>query len=88
MNPIQEFLTECGCWVSCTTLRRFIQRRNWCFRNPRTVCIKESLPGVVAELDFGRSGYTHDPESSPPPDGVGPDGGSVLLQALLCLAHP
>ena len=63
VTRIQELLGERGCRVSYTSLRRFIQRRNWRGRNPRTVRMEESPPGQVAELDFGRMGYIHDPDS-------------------------
>ena len=63
VTRIQELLAERGCWVSYTSLRRFIQRRNWRRRNTWTVRMGESPPGEVAELDFGRLGYICDPDS-------------------------
>ena len=63
MTRIQELLCERGCRVSCNSLRRFILRRNWLRRNPRMVRMDESPPGEVAEMDFGRLGYIHDPDS-------------------------
>ena len=63
MTRIQELLAERGCCVSYNSLRRFILRRNWLRRNPRTVRMGKSPPGEVAEMDFGRLGYIRDPES-------------------------
>ena len=63
MTRIQELLAERGCRVSYNSLRRFILRRNWLRRNPRTVRMGESPPGEVAEMDFGRLGYIYDPDS-------------------------
>ena len=50
-----------GCRVSYTSLRRFIQRRGWQRRSPATVRMRESAPGEVAEMDFGRLGLIEDP---------------------------
>ncbi len=63
MTRIQELLAERECRVSYTSLRRFILRRNWLRRNPRTIRMGESPPGEVAEMDFGRMGYIRDPAS-------------------------
>ena len=63
LTRIQELLAEQGCWVSYTSLRRFIQRRNWQSRSRTTVRMEQSAPGEVAELDFGRLGYIEDPET-------------------------
>ena len=60
---IQELLAEQGCRVSYTSLRRFIQRRNWQSRSRTTVRMEQSAPGEVAELDFGRLGYIEDAET-------------------------
>ena len=62
MTRIQELLQR-GCVVSYTSLRRFLQRRNWRRRNLRTVRMENTPPGEVAELDFGRLGYIHDQET-------------------------
>ena len=60
LTRIQELLAEQGCRVSYTSLRRFIQRRNWQSRSRTTVRMEQSAPGEVAELDFGRLGYIED----------------------------
>ena len=56
VTRIQELLAQRGCAVSYTSLRRFLQRRNWRRRSLRTVRMEQSGPGEVAELDFGRLG--------------------------------
>ena len=63
LTRIQELLAQRGCRVPYTSLRRFIQRRNWRRHNPRTVRMEASPPGEVAEMDFGRLGFIHDPQS-------------------------
>ena len=62
VTRILELLLERGCEVSYTSLRRFIQHRNWGRRrNPATVRMEDTAPGEVVELDFGRLGLIHDP---------------------------
>ena len=63
VTRIQELLAQRGCAVSYTSLRRFLQRRNWRRRSLRTVRMEQSGPGEVAELDFGRLGYIQDQET-------------------------
>ena len=63
VTRIQELLAQRGCDVSYTSLRRFLQRRNWRRRSLRTVRMEQNGPGEVAELDFGRLGYIQDQES-------------------------
>ena len=63
VTRIQELLDQRGCVVSYTSLRRFLQRRNWRRRSIRTVRMENTPPGEVAELDFGRLGYIQDQES-------------------------
>ena len=63
VTRIQELLAQRGCAVSYTSLRRFLQRRNWRRRSLRTVRMENTPPGEVAELDFGRLGYIHDEDS-------------------------
>ncbi len=63
VTRIQELLAQRGCDVSYTSLRRFLQRRNWRRRSLRTVRMEQSAPGEVAELDFGRLGYIVDQET-------------------------
>ncbi|MDE2842783.1 MAG: IS21 family transposase [Chloroflexota bacterium] len=62
VTRIQELLAQRGCAVSYTSLRRFLQRRNWRRRSLRTVRMEQSPPGEVAEMDFGRLGYIQDEE--------------------------
>jgi len=61
ITRIQELLSARGCQVSYTSLRRFLQRRNWGKRRARTVRMAEIAPGEVAEMDFGRLGLVWDP---------------------------
>ena len=63
VTRIQELLAQRGCDVSYTSLRRFLQRRNWRRRSLRTVRMEQSGPGEVAELDFGRLGLIVGQES-------------------------
>ena len=63
VTRIGELLAQRGCLVSYTSLRRFLQRRNWRRRSARTVRMGESGPGEVAELDFGRLGFIQDQEA-------------------------
>ena len=63
VTRIQELLAQRGCVVSYTSLRRFLQRRNWRRRSLRTIRMEQSGPGEVAELDFGRLGYIQDQET-------------------------
>ena len=63
LTRILELLQDRGCEVSYTSLRRFLQRRNWRRRSPITVRMEDTAPGEVVELDFGRLGLIHDPET-------------------------
>ena len=63
VTRIHELLLGRGCPVSYQSLRRFIQKRNWSRRGRTTVRMEDTLPGEVAELDFGRLGMVHDPET-------------------------
>ena len=63
VTRIQELLAAQGCAVSYTSLRRFIQKRNWSRRSRTTVRMEDTPPGEVAEVDFGRMGLVHDPET-------------------------
>ena len=54
VTRIGELLSQRGCQVSYTSLRRFLQRRNWRHRSARTVRMEQSGLGEVAELDLGR----------------------------------
>ena len=50
--------------MTYSSLHRFVARRNWRGRSRGTVRMVGSVPGEVAELDFGRLGYIHDPEAA------------------------
>ena len=63
LTRILELLLDRGCEVSYTSLRRFIQRRNWRRRRPVTIRMEDTAPGEVVELDFGRLGLIPDPET-------------------------
>ena len=63
VTRIRELLGERGCQVSYSSLHRFVARRNWRSRRRSTVRMGESVPGEVAEMDFGRLGFIHDPET-------------------------
>ena len=60
---IQELLAERGCRISYSSLHRWLSRRQWRRRSARTVRMEQSVPGEVAELDFGRLGFIQDPET-------------------------
>ena len=63
LTRIHELLLGRGCPVSYQSLRRFVQKRNWRQRSRTTVRMEDTAPGEVAELDFGRLGLVHDPET-------------------------
>ena len=63
LTRIRELLAARGCEVAYSSLHRFVVRRNWRGRGRSTVRMGESVPGEVAELDFGRLGLIHDPET-------------------------
>ena len=60
LTRVRELLAERDCQVPYTSLHRFVSRRNWQRRRTTTVRMESSVPGEVAELDFGRLGYIHD----------------------------
>ena len=78
VTRIQELLDQRGCVVSYTSLRRFLQRRNWRRRSNRTVRMENTPPGEVAELDFGRLGYIVDQKT---------DRRRVVWALLVVLVH-
>jgi hypothetical protein len=49
---IQELLAQRGCPVLYTSLRRFVRRRNWQRKSQPTVCMADTRPREVAELDL------------------------------------
>ena len=61
MTRIHELLAIRGCSASYPSLRRFILKRNWRKPSRTTVRMEDSLPGQVAEADFGRLGMMADP---------------------------
>ena len=63
LTRIRELLAARGCQVAYSSLYRFVARRNWRGRTRSTVRMGESVPEEVAELDFGRLGLIHDPET-------------------------
>ena len=63
LTRIQELLAERDCRVSYASLQRFVARRNWRRRSKATVRMEDTPPGEVAEMDFGRLGLIHDPET-------------------------
>ena len=65
VTRVQELLAERSCPVSYASLHRFVARRNWRGRSRSTVRMEDTAPGEVAELDFGRLGLIHDPETGP-----------------------
>ena len=63
LTRVQKLLAQRGCPVSYASLHRFVARRNWRGRSRNTVRMEDTAPGEVAELDFGRLGLVHDPET-------------------------
>ena len=63
LTRIRELLLGRGCPVSYQSLRRFVQKRNWSRRSRTTVRMEDTPPGEVAEVDFGRLGLIHDPDT-------------------------
>lgn len=64
LTRVQELLNQKGCHVPYTSLRRFVARHGWGKSNQTTVRMADTLPGEVAEMDFGRLGLIWDPESN------------------------
>ena len=63
LTRIRELLAERGCRVSYASLQRFVARRNWRRRSKATVRMEDTAAGEVAEVDFGRLGLIHDPDT-------------------------
>ena len=63
LTRIQELLGARGVRVSYASLLRYLVRRGWRQRAPRTVRMEPSAPGEVAEVDFGRLGFIMDEQS-------------------------
>ena len=63
LTRIHELLLGRGCQVSYQSLRRFVQKRNWRKPGSTTVRMEDTPPGEVAEVDFGRLGLIHDPDT-------------------------
>ena len=64
LTRVQELLGQKGCPVPYTSLRRFVARHGWGKSNQTTVRMADTMPGEVAEMDFGRLGLIWDPESN------------------------
>ena len=63
LTRIRELLAARGCQTPYSSLHRFVSRRNWRGQSRNTVRMGESVPGEVAEMDFGRLGFIQDPET-------------------------
>ena len=63
MTRIHELLAARGCSVSYPSLRRLVVKRNWRRTAKTTLRMEGTLPGQVAEADFGRLGMIADPET-------------------------
>ena len=63
VTRIQELLAERNCRISYSSRYRWLSRRHWQRRSASTVRMGESVPGEVAELDFGRLGFIQDQET-------------------------
>ena len=63
LTRIHELLLGRGCQVSYQSLRRFVQKRNWRRPSKVTVRMEDTPPGEVVEVDFGRLGLIHAPET-------------------------
>ena len=63
LTRIHELLLGRGCQVSYQSLRRFVQKRNWRRSSKTTVRMEDTPPGEVVEVDFGRLGLIHDPDT-------------------------
>ena len=88
LTRIHELLLGRGCQVSYQSLRRFVQKRNCRRPSKVTVRMEDTPPGEVVEVDFGRLGLIHDPETGRRRAvWAGVAAGAGLLQALLPLAH-
>ena len=63
LTRIHELLLGRVCRVSYQSLRRFVQMRHW--RRPSKVPVRmeDTPPGEVADVDFGRLGLIHDPDT-------------------------
>jgi hypothetical protein len=64
LTRVQELLNQKGCHVAYTSLRRFVARHGWGKSNQTTVRMADTMPGEVAEMDFGRLGLIWDPQSN------------------------
>ena len=63
LTRIHELLSQRGCRVGYTSLRRFVDRKGLRTRRPTsTIRMAERSPGEVAEMDFARLGpvFDHD----------------------------
>ena len=49
--------------VVCVPAALLVARRNWRRRSRSTVRMEDTAPGEVVEVDFGRLGLIHDPDT-------------------------
>ncbi len=63
LTRVQELLSERGCLVPYTSLRRFVFKQGLGPAPKGTVRMPETKPGQYAEFDFGRLGYLVDPST-------------------------
>ena len=73
VTRIQELLGERGCRVSYTSLRRFIQRRNWRGRNPPDCAHGGESPRSGCGAGLREDGLHPRPGQWPPPPLTPPD---------------
>ena len=64
LTRVQELLTQRGCLVPYTSLRRFVAKQGLGTTPKGTVRLPETKPGQYAEFDFGRLGYLVDGSSN------------------------
>jgi len=60
LTRVQELLSQRGCIVPYTSLRRFVAKQGLGVTPKTTVRLPETPPGKYAEFDFGRLGYITD----------------------------
>ena len=87
VTRIQELLAQRGCAVSYTSLRRFLQRRNWRRRSPQNGRDGAKRPWGSGRAGLRPPGLHRGPGYRTQAGGVGPAGGAGLLQAQLPVAH-
>ena len=63
VTRIQELLLGRGCQVSHQSLRRFVEKSSWRRPTKTTVRMEDTAPDEVAEVDLGRLGLIHGPDT-------------------------